>query len=115
MDPIEAPQSAFYDLLLAPNAKLSASDGEGVKKIARELPKRIEKKLVIDWRKTQRARAAVKAAIKDALDTLPDAYGAETYEALVESVYEHVYESYWGDGRSKYAQSERPSATRSTP
>jgi type I restriction enzyme R subunit len=68
--------------------------------------KSFEKKLVIDWRKTQRARAAVKAAIKDALDSSPEAFGSEECDKLVEAVYEHVYESYWGDGKSKYADGE---------
>jgi type I restriction enzyme R subunit len=67
-----------------PGLKLSKKDREATKKIARELPKLLEKKLVIDWRKSQRARAAVRAAIKDALDVLP--------------------ESYWGEGKSKYAR-----------
>ena len=75
-----------------------------MKKIAYELPEKIQRKLVIDWRKTQRARASVKAAIKDALDALPEAYGPYVYEKLVEAVYEHVFESYWGEGRSKYAE-----------
>jgi type I restriction-modification system DNA methylase subunit len=26
------------------------------------------------------------------------------YEAALEAVYEHVYESYWGDGKSKYVE-----------
>ncbi len=99
---LDQEQLAFYDLALVPGVKLSAKDREVVKKIARAMPKKIERKLVIDWRKTQRARAAVKAAIKDALDELPDAYGPELYEKLVEATYEHVYESYWGEGKSKY-------------
>jgi type I restriction enzyme R subunit len=99
-------QLAFYDLVLAPGVTLSTRNREVTKKIARDLPRKIVKKLVIDWRKSQRARAAVKAAIKDALDALPEAYGPEQYEKLVETVYEHVFESYWGEGRSKYVQGE---------
>lgn len=93
---------ALYDLVLAPGLKLSAKDREATKKIARDLPKQLEKKLVIDWRKSQRARAAVRAAIKDALDVLPEAYEREQYEKAVDAVYEHVFESYWGEGKSKY-------------
>lgn len=95
---------AFYDLLLAPGLKLSAADRATVKKVAQDLPNSIEKKLVIDWRKSQRARAGVKSAIKDALDALPDAYQRDDYEKVVEAVYEHVFESYWGEGRSKYLE-----------
>ncbi len=97
-------QLAFYDLVVAPGVKLAAKDREAIKKIAADLPKKIEKKLVIDWRKTQRSRAAVKAAIKGALDDLPEAYDEAAYDKLVETIYEHVYESYWGEGKSKYAE-----------
>jgi type I restriction enzyme R subunit len=96
---------AFHDLLLAPGLELSAKDRETLKSIARGLPAALGKKLVIDWRKTQRARAAVKAAIRDALDALPEAYGPEDFDRLVEAVYEHVFESYWGEGKSKYGDS----------
>jgi type I restriction enzyme R subunit len=101
---LDQEQLAFYDLALTPGVTLSANDRKISKGIARDLPEKIRKKLVIDWRKTQRARAAVKAAIKDALDTLPEAYGPEQYDKLVEAVFEHVYESYWGEGKSKYTE-----------
>ncbi len=101
---LDQEQLAFYDLAAVPAVTLSPAERELVKKIARELPKKLEKKLVIDWRKTQRSRAAVKAAIKDGLDALPEAYGEDEYGKLVEAVYEHVYESYWGEGKSKYLE-----------
>jgi len=101
---LDQEQLAFYDLALSPGVTLSANDRKITKGIARDLPEKIRKKLVIDWRKTQRARAAVKAGIKDALDTLPEAYGPEQYDKLVEAVFEHVYESYWGEGKSKYTK-----------
>jgi type I restriction enzyme R subunit len=95
---------AFYDLLLAPKVKLSAKDRDAVKKLACALPKKLTKKLVIDWRKTERARAAVRTTLKDALNDLPDAYGEAVFEQVLASVYEHVYESYWGEGKSKYSE-----------
>jgi type I restriction enzyme, R subunit len=75
-----------------------------VKRIARELPKKLARKLVIDWRKTQRARAAVTALLRDELDELPEAYGPEVHERVVQAIYNHVYESYWGEGKSKYSE-----------
>ncbi len=94
---------ALHDLLLPPDLKLGKKEHDIVKKLARELPKKLAPKLVIDWRKSQRARAAVRVAIKRALETLPqETYSDERYERLVEAVYEHVYESYWGEGKSKY-------------
>lgn len=92
---------AFFDLLTS-GMTLGAKDREAVKKIARELPVRLGKKLVIDWRKSQRARAAVAATITDVLDELPDVYGEEAFLKVREAVYAHVDESYWGDWRSKY-------------
>ena len=70
----------FEDLLLTANLTLEPEDEVAVQKVARDLPKRLEKKLVIDWRKTQRGRAAVKVAIKDALDDLPPSYSDEIDE-----------------------------------
>jgi hypothetical protein len=103
VEDLDQERLALYDLVLVPGSKLSKNDREATKKIARELPKLLETKLVIDWRKSQRARAAVKATIKDALDVLPEAYTPAQYEQAVEAVYEHVFESYWGEGKSKYA------------
>jgi type I restriction enzyme R subunit len=97
-------QLAFYDLLLGVDVTLSAKEQAAVKKIAADLPKEIDKKLVIDWRKSQVKRAAVRVAIKAALKELPEAYDELKYEAALEAVYEHVYESYWGDGKSKYIE-----------
>ncbi|MGK4008360.1 HsdR family type I site-specific deoxyribonuclease [Sorangium sp. So ce1036] len=96
----------LHDLLHPPTLKLNPKERELVKEVARELPKKLAPKLVIDWRKSQRARAAVKVTIKGALEVLPqDTYSDEMYEKLVEAVYEHVYESYWGEGKSKYTDS----------
>lgn len=95
---------AFHDLLLAPQVKLSAKEREAVKRIARELPKKLAKKLVIDWRKTERARSAVRTTLKDVLDDLPEAYDETAFEQVLAAVYEHVYESYWGEGKSKYTE-----------
>jgi type I restriction enzyme R subunit len=97
-------QLAFYDLLVGVEVTLSTKDKDAVKTIAADLPKRLEKRLVIDWRKSQMKRAAVRVAIKAALEGLPEAYDEVRFEAALEAVYEHVYESYWGEGKSKYVE-----------
>jgi type I restriction enzyme R subunit len=97
-------QLAVYDLLTVPEVKLDAKARAAVKQLADDLPAKLGPKLVIDWRKSQRARAGVKKVIKDALDDLPEAYDKDAYLKVVEAVYEHVYESYWGEGRSKYSE-----------
>jgi len=97
-------QLAFYDLLAGVEVTLSATDQAAVKKVATALPKLVEKKLVIDWRKSQMKRAAVRVAIKGALKDLPEVYDEVKFEAALAAVYEHVYESYWGDGKSLYVE-----------
>lgn len=93
---------AIHDLLLSAGVPLGDQERPIVEKLARALPRKLAPKLVIDWRKTQRARAAVKATIRDELDDLPEAFGPEAYTRLVEAVYAHVVESYEGEGKSKY-------------
>jgi type I restriction enzyme R subunit len=45
-------------------------------------------------------------AIEDALDDgLPRAYSKELYQTKCRAVFEHVYESYQGEGKSVYAES----------
>lgn len=61
-------------------------------------------KLVLDWRKQQRTRAAVRVTIEKLLDEeLPGAYDTRMYEQKCELVYNHVYEKYFGAGRSIYS------------
>jgi hypothetical protein len=38
------------------------------------------------------------------LKDLPDVYDEVKFEAALAAVYEHVYESYWGDGKSLYVE-----------
>src|SRR5271154_621661 len=86
-------QLTLYDLLVGIEVTLSKKDKAAVKKIAVDLPKVLDKKLVIDWRKSQMKRAAVRVAIKNALKDLPEPYDELKFEAALEAVYEHVYES----------------------
>lgn len=107
-------QLAFYDLLAGVEVTLSAKDQSAVKKVATALPKLVEKKLVIDWRKRQMKRAAVRVAIKGALKDLPEVYDEVKFEAALAAVYEHVYESYWGDGKSLYVDAQAPASSSCT-
>jgi type I restriction enzyme R subunit len=100
---LTAEQLAVYDLLQGVGGKPGAKDRKLLKTIAKDLPKKIAPKLVIDWRKGQHTRAAVKVAIKDALDNLPQTlFDDAAFDKTVEAVFEHIYESYWGEGKSKY-------------
>ena len=96
---------AVFDLLTKPEIALTEAERKQVKKLARELLETLKtQKLVLDWRKEQQTLAAVRVSIRDALDKLPEPYTKELYEAKRERVFQHVFESYFGEGRSIYAR-----------
>jgi len=96
---------AVFDLLTKPEIELTGREREDVKKGARNLLERLkQEKLVIDWRKREQSRAAVRQLIEIALDEfLPRAYSKDVYELKCERIYQHVYDSYAGQGRSMYS------------
>jgi len=95
---------ALFDLLTKPEIEMSKSDREKVKITARELLATLKaSKLVLDWRKRQQARAEVRVTIEKLLDQgLPRAYTPELFEEKTTAVFQHVYDSYFGAGRSVY-------------
>lgn len=76
-----------------------------VKKVARELLETLKKeKLVLDWRKRQQSRAAVRVCIEEILDRqLPDIYVPDIYRHKCEVIYQHVFDSYTNQTQSVYA------------
>ncbi len=93
-----------FDILTRPGPDLNTEERDEVKKVARQLLDRLNALLVLDWRKRSSARAQIRLAIEDTLDEgLPRTYTKEIYNAKCEALFEHVYESYQGDGRSVYA------------
>ncbi|WP_457665384.1 type I restriction endonuclease subunit R [Thiolapillus sp.] len=96
---------AVFDILTRPGPELSEKEIKQVKKAARDLLDTLKKqKLVLDWRKFQRSRAAVKVAIEDVLDTdLPESYTPELFQRKVEEVYEHVFDAYSGAKQGVYS------------
>lgn len=96
---------ALFDILTKPEMTLSEKDKLEVKKVARELLEALKKeKLVLDWRKRQQSRAAVRLSVEEMLDRLPDVYTKEIYRHKCQAVYEHVYDAYYGSGKSLYSQ-----------
>lgn len=94
---------AIFDLLTKPNISLTEKEKQSVKKVAQELLATLKReKLVIDWRKRQRSRAAVQLTIEEVLDKLPENYSTELYQSKCQEVYQHIYDSYFGQGRSIY-------------
>jgi type I restriction enzyme R subunit len=88
---------AIFDLLIRPNIKLNKKEREQVKQVAKELLDTLKaERIVLDWRKQQKTRAAVRVAIFDALEELPEPYTKDLYDQKCEVVYQHVYEAYTG-------------------
>jgi type I restriction enzyme, R subunit len=80
-----------------------SQERDEVKKVAKQLLGRHKDLLVLGWRLKIGTRAQVRLAIEDALDEgLPRAYSKELYETKCMALFEHVYESYQGEGRSVY-------------
>lgn len=95
---------ALFDILTKPEFDITDKEKAEVKKVARMLLQTLkEAKLVLDWRKKQRTRADVYTTVKTVLDELPRAYTPELYQQKCDTVYQHVYDSYPGEGRSIYA------------
>jgi type I restriction enzyme, R subunit len=66
---------------------------------------RLNALLVLDWRKRSGARARIRIAIEDTLDDgLPRAYTKEVYRSKCKTLFEHVYESCFGDGQSVFLE-----------
>jgi type I restriction enzyme R subunit len=96
---------ALFDLLTKPEMELTGKDRDQVKQGAKALLDRLkQEKLVIDWRKREQTRAAVRQMIEIALDEfLPTPYTKEIFDSKCERVYQHIYDAYAGQGRSLYA------------
>jgi len=96
---------AVLDLLTRLEVRLSAAERGQVKRVARELLETLKReKLVLDWRKRQQSRAAVRLAIEEMLDRLPEVYDEALYRSKCEAVYQHVYDAYYGAGDGVYAR-----------
>jgi type I restriction enzyme, R subunit len=94
---------ALFDLLTRPEPKLNRKDQKQVRQVAKELLDTLKaERLVLDWRKHQKTRAMVQVTIEEILDRLPDTYDPDLYRQKCDAVYQHVYEKYYGMGRSVY-------------
>lgn len=98
-------EQALFDILTKPEMKLTQKEKAQVKKVAQELLQRLKgEKLVLDWRKRQQNRAAVRLTIETMLDRLPGAYTKDVFTVKCDLVFQHVFDSYAGAGQSVYAQ-----------
>lgn len=97
---------AIFDLLTKPSLDLSKEELDQIKAVARGLLDTLKKeKFTIDWRKHQKSRAEVRVTIEKVLDVgLPRKYDTNLYRQKSAAVFLHVYDSYYGAGRSIYAE-----------
>jgi RecB family exonuclease len=93
---------SLFDILKKP--KLTNKEIEQIKLASKKLLRVLKsEKLILDWRKKQQARAEVLFTIETILDEmLPKSYTPEIYRQKCDFTYQHVYDSYYGDGKSVY-------------
>ena len=94
---------AIFDLLTKPEPDLTAAEARKVRGAAKKLLEHIEDKLVLDWKRRQQTRSAVRVAVGTVLDAeLPDVYGPELFDQKVDAIFDHIYASYFDNGDSVY-------------
>ncbi|MCK5117414.1 MAG: hypothetical protein KAR44_12510 [Candidatus Aegiribacteria sp.] len=83
---------------------MSVKERKRVKKASKHLLEVLKmEKLVLDWRKHQSTRAGVKVAIEKILDIdLPEIYDTNLFNEKSEMFFQHVYDSYYGAGKSVF-------------
>ncbi|MFQ5455925.1 MAG: type I restriction endonuclease subunit R [Nitrospirota bacterium] len=93
---------AIFDLIGKPD--MSEEEKRQVKNSVRHLLEVLKReKLVLDWRKRQQTRADVLFTIQTVLDNeLPGSYTPDLFHERCNSVYQHIYDSYYGSGKSIY-------------
>ena len=97
---------AVYDLLTQREPHLTAPERDEVKDAVREMLETLKReKLGLDWRKHAQTRAQVRLAVENILDDeLPQPYTPELFNQKSEAVYQHIYDSYYGEGKSVYTE-----------
>lgn len=96
---------ALFDILTKPEPVLSKAEEADVKRVCRDLLASLKReKLVLDWREKQQAKADVMRTLKLALrpPTLPAAYTKEIRTDKLARTYAHVFDHYYGSGRSAF-------------
>ncbi len=97
---------AIVDILTKPDPALTLPEREEVKTSVQNLLDKLKQEnLVLDWRKQQRLRAQVMLTVGNILgQELPQCYTYELFNQKSEAVYQHVYDSYYGEGKSIYTE-----------
>lgn len=96
---------ALFDILTRPVPELSEKEKAQVKMVCKELLETLKaEKLVLDWRKKDRARSDVRRTLEIAFDRgLPDSYDEVIYNEKCDMAFHHIFTSYYGAGESVYS------------
>jgi len=95
---------AVFDILTRPDLNLTEKEKRAVKQAAHDLLETLKReKLVLDWRKRQQSRAAVRVLIEELIWQLPERYTDKMCQQKSAQIYQHIYDNYWGPERSIYA------------
>ncbi|HBO8903247.1 TPA: type I restriction endonuclease subunit R [Pseudomonas aeruginosa] len=96
---------ALFDILTRPVPELAEKEKAQVKKVCKELLETLKaEKLVLDWRKKDRARSDVRRTLEIVFDRgLPESYDEGIYNEKCEMAFHHIFTSYYGAGESVYS------------
>ncbi|QTF55365.1 type I restriction endonuclease subunit R [Stutzerimonas frequens] len=96
---------ALFDILTKPVPELADKERAQVKKVCKELLETLKaEKLVLDWRKKDRARSDVRRTLEIVFDRgLPESYDEGIYAEKCEMAFHHIFTSYYGAGESVYS------------
>ena len=99
-------EMAIFSLLTESVPNLTDREVRKVRVAAQKLLKQIENVLVLDWKKKEKQKSALRVAIRNMfIHELPEAYESSTYQGKRQDIYEHVYASYVEKGESVYSDS----------
>jgi type I restriction enzyme R subunit len=99
---------ALFDILTQPEPKLTTKEKAEVKRIARGLLEKLKHKqlMALDWRMKPPVKADVERTIRDAYLALPKpTYTDELRKEKRVLTYAHIYDNYFGTGKSVYRSS----------
>lgn len=96
---------ALFDILTKPVPELAEKERALVKKVCKELLETLKaEKLVLDWRKKDRARSDVRRTLEIVFDRgLPESYEERIYNEKCELAFHHIFTNYYGAGEGVYS------------
>lgn len=96
---------ALFDILTKPVPELADKERAQVKKLCKELLETLKaEKLVLDWRKKDRARSDVRRTLEIMFDRdLPASYDEVIYNEKCDLAFHHIFTNYYGASESVYS------------